>query len=496
VRFAAWLIGELCPRGGALPALVDQAHGWLRDQRLLPPPARELERLVRAARRRVEQDLLTRITAALSPAARASIDRALDEADAVTGFTSLKADPGRVGLDSVLRASTKLAFLRDLRLPGAVLSSVHPKMLERFRRRLSNESAWEVRQHPTERRHALCAVFLHAQQRAITDGLVELLIQIVHKIAVNAERKVVRELLHDFSRVHGKERLLGRIAEASLGNPDGTIREVLYPLVGEDVLINLLREYKASGPAYTKKVHTVVRTSYGGHYRRMLPEILNVLAFRCNNVRHRPILEALDWVRRHRDLNRRHAWLDQGIPIDGVVPGKWRDLVLEEDVAGRTKINRINYEICVLQSLRECLRVKEIWVEGADRYRNPDEDVPRDFGVNRELRRQRDQLARSQGEHQETELGGAESAGEERENDKAQQFEAKLRRDRPRQIDGDDAAFQRALPSVRWFNSGRAATQLSLRAANTRAAILRSSRPWRSFGLNGKSPPSRIRPSP
>ena len=49
------------------------------------------------------------------------------------------------------------------------------------------------------------------------------------------------------------------------------IREVLYPLVGEDVLINLLREYKASGHRYTKKVHTVVRTSYGGHYRRMLP---------------------------------------------------------------------------------------------------------------------------------------------------------------------------------------------------------------------------------
>ena len=91
----------------------------------------------------------------------------------------------------------------------------------------------------------------------------------------------------------------------------------------------------------------------------------------------------MDWVRRHRDLNRRHAWLDEGIPIDGVVPSKWRDLVLEEDAAGRAKINRINYEICVLQSLRECLRVKEIWVEGADCYRNSDEDVPRDFGVNR-----------------------------------------------------------------------------------------------------------------
>ena len=383
IRFTAWLTDEPCPRGDTLPALVEQAHGWLRDQRLMPPPAKEFERLVRAARRRFEQGLLARITAALSPATRALMDKALDEADAVTGFTSLKADPGRVGLDSVLRASTKLAFLRDLHLPGALLSSVHPKMLERLRRRLTSESAWEVRQHPTERRYALCAVFLHAQQRAITDGLVELLVQIVHKIAVNAERKVVRELLHDFNRVHGKDRLLGRIAEASLGNPDGTIREVLYPLVGEDVLINLLREYKASGPAYTKRVQTVVRTSYGGHYRRMLPGILNVLTFHCNNSCYRPILDALDWVRQHRDLNRRHIRLDEGIPIDGVVPSKWRDLVIEDDATGRTKTNRVNYEICVLQSLRECLRVKEIWVEGADRYRNPDEDVPRDFEVKR-----------------------------------------------------------------------------------------------------------------
>lgn len=29
--------------------------------------------------------------------------------------------------------------------------------------------------------------------------------------------------------------------------------------------------------------------------------------------------------------------------------------------------------------LREQLRCKEIWVVGADRYRNPDEDVPADF---------------------------------------------------------------------------------------------------------------------
>ena len=37
-----------------------------------------------------------------------------------------------------------------------------------------------------------------------------------------------------------------------------------------------------------------------------------------------------------------------------------------------------------LQALRDKLRCKEIWVLGADRYRNPDEDLPSDFELHRE----------------------------------------------------------------------------------------------------------------
>jgi hypothetical protein len=36
--------------------------------------------------------------------------------------------------------------------------------------------------------------------------------------------------------------------------------------------------------------------------------------------------------------------------------------------------------------LRERLRCKEIWMVGANRYRNPDEDLPTDFEAQRGLR--------------------------------------------------------------------------------------------------------------
>lgn len=48
-------------------------------------------------------------------------------------------------------------------------------------------------------------------------------------------------------------------------------------------------------------------------------------------------------------------------------------------MAGNGCLNVIFYEICLLTQLRERIRAKEIWIAGADRYRNPDGDLPQDF---------------------------------------------------------------------------------------------------------------------
>ena len=64
--------------------------------------------------------------------------------------------------------------------------------------------------------------------------------------------------------------------------------------------------------------------------------------------------------------------------MDSVVPAGWRELVIEADGRGHKRITR-----SVLQRLREKVRWKEIWVVGADRYRNPDDDLPADFETER-----------------------------------------------------------------------------------------------------------------
>lgn len=60
------------------------------------------------------------------------------------------------------------------------------------------------------------AAFCWLRSREITDNLVELLIQIVHRIGARVQRRVEKELLNDFKKVSGKTGLLFQLAEAAL----------------------------------------------------------------------------------------------------------------------------------------------------------------------------------------------------------------------------------------------------------------------------------------
>lgn len=67
--------------------------------------------------------------------------------------------------------------------------------------------------------------------------------------------------------------------------------------------------------------------------------------------------------------------MSEEIPIDGIILTVNKEIIVEKDEKGQERINRMNYEISVLQALREKLRCTEIWVAGANRYRNPDHDL-------------------------------------------------------------------------------------------------------------------------
>jgi len=380
----AWLEVNLCPSGASAPAMVAQVYLWCQARGTSSPTSGETDRLVRSTRRAFEDAFFHRLAVALSPEAIISMEKSLEEPDEPCGFHDLKADPGGVSLDNFLKVAKRLATIRDLHLPRKVLADVSEPFLERFRRRVDQETARELKRHPLHRRLGMYVVFLVAREESITDSLVDLLIETVHKMAKRAERKVVKQVAKVIVTVYGKNRLLYRIAAACNASPDKTVREVVFPAVGEDKLKAVVEEYE-SDASYNKQVHEVLRASYGGHYRRMLPQLLANLQFRSNNSAHRPVLEALEWLKAalEKDNKQRVIRSSDDIPIDKVISAKWSNLIKEVDDDGGWRIQRVDYEVCVLRTLRERLRCKEIWVVGADRYRNPDQDLPQDFDARR-----------------------------------------------------------------------------------------------------------------
>ena len=70
------------------------------------------------------------------------------------------------------------------------------------------------------------------------------------------------------------------------------------------------------------------------------------------------------------------------MPVDGLIPAELAELMYAGD-GKRRRILRTVYECGVFQALREKLRCKEIWVVGAEKWRNPDLDLQADFEANR-----------------------------------------------------------------------------------------------------------------
>ncbi|ABD11734.1 transposase, TnpA family [Frankia casuarinae] len=314
---------------------------------------------------------------------------AVDVPDDDTGQESvlalIKSVPGNVSLDSMLTEIRKMRAVRAVDLPDGLFADVAPRVVAAWRTRAAVESPSHLRDHPDPLMLTLLAALLHHRHGEITDTLVELLISTVHRIGARADRKVTEELINAFKRVTGKENILFAIAEASLSSPDEPVREVVFPAVagGEQTLRELVAEFKTKGPVYRRTVRTTLKASYSNHYRRGLIALLDVLEFRSNNDTHRPVLDALDLIRRYADTRLTYLPVGETVPTHKGLLGDWNELVFTDPAKGPKRVVRGVYEICTFQALCDSLRCKEIWVVGAEKWRNPDEDLPADFEAQR-----------------------------------------------------------------------------------------------------------------
>ena len=377
---------------GALSAitfsdLFECAIQRLRSLCLELPSEKELTRVVHSALSGFFSDVHQRVAQHLSEPIRQKIDRLLivPEEESFSTFEKVKAPTGPVGVESLNKEIHKLHTLRDVGISREYLgkfdTATPAEMNIPFNvqkvlfRRAKNETASEMRSHSDVIRYGLMACFLSIRTMEVIDSIVEIFVAIIHRIDVRAENKRDKELLKDIKHVEGKTQILFRVAEAIIENPDGNIRDVIFPKVKEETFQKLVAEKKASGPQYRFLHHYFMRQKYAHHYCRMLPLVLENITFRSDN-RFQPIIEALTVIKQY--LGTKYKYFPVEVPLEGVVTGYWSDTILEP-VGVSTKVNRKYYELCVLQQLERALSCKEIWVQGSYEWRNPSEDLPSDW---------------------------------------------------------------------------------------------------------------------
>jgi hypothetical protein len=276
-----------------------------------------------------------------TPEESATLPQPSGEEEITNPLHHLRMDPGRVGLATMLEEMAKLRLIRELKLPTDLFPNLSRKVLTVYRNRASIEEPSRLRAHPKAKRLTLLAVLCFMRAQEITDGLVELLIQIVHKIDVRAEKRVEEEFASEFKRIANKEGILYRIAEASVEHPDEPVRKVIFEVASEKLLRDLIKEYKAKSPAFHRQVHLIMRASYSHHYRRMVPELLDILDFRSNNELYRPVIRAMQLVKDYVRSPRQYYPDHEIIPIKEVVAAKWREFVVEKEDDGTEKVNRL-----------------------------------------------------------------------------------------------------------------------------------------------------------
>jgi TnpA family transposase len=381
-RWAQWLAEEICPTETNRDRLGAALRRRCRSEKVEPPATGQVERVVASGRRQFDDAFAATIAGRLGPAACGRLEQLLSRPNVLAG---LKSDPGPLGLDTLLAEIGKLSTVRALGLDEAVFGGASDRIVAAWRARAARMYPSDFADCGDPVRYTLLAALCWTRQAELVDGLVDLLIGLIHRINARAERRVEKELTGELASVPGKRGIFTRLVDAALEHPDDTVRDAVYPAVpgGVKTLSALARELKATERAVAERVRYQLRGSYSHYYRRMLAPLLAALEFHCSNSAYRPVMDAIDLLARYAgtDSDQKLYAAGDKVPVDGVVPKAWLDGVIDGD--GR--VERIPYELCVLIALRDALRRREVYVQGAGRWKNPDEDLPGEFEDNRDV---------------------------------------------------------------------------------------------------------------
>lgn len=345
--------------------LKNQAYSLFRKWKVEPPSIGSLKRMIDSAIDTFEKSLYKMTYQQLSAKTCTRLDALLEshadedsdgeETDILT-FRQLLSSPRKPSVNAMEMEVKKLLAIRHLQIPNGLFHHMTPKLLKKYRLRAATETVTELRAHPAPIRYTLLAILFWHRHAEVIDYLADLLDEITLKFGNKAKNTTRKEAVEELERVQGKNKHIINLLKATVNHPDGIIQDTLYPIVGASTIRDIIKDMTRNHREYKEKIYIKMHSSYRGHYRIAFCNILKNLTFRSNNQSHQPVIEALQLIREYGDSGQRFFAANDEVPIEGVIQPKWKDIIIETDSKGMERVNRINYEIAVLQTLRTRLR--------------------------------------------------------------------------------------------------------------------------------------------
>jgi TnpA family transposase len=272
--------------------------------------------------------------------------------------------------------------LRILHLPSS-LSHLARKLKQKYYTRIFASIPSNIKEYNKKALYSSMAIFCHLRSELLTDDLTETLLQLIHKIRTSAEISMNKHILSEVKCVNGKFDILYKLAQVAVEHPSGIIQDTIYPKVSKEKLECLAKELMSNKNAwYEQQVQKKMVSSYSHSHRRVLLKLLSTFIFEAND-KYQPILQAIKFIIENQGIKDKYYRNDKEVPALDLIENKWRTQVIDHngDIKPKTKIHRINYEIAILEKLHSLLVCKLVWVDGAYRFRNPEEDLPKDFDL-------------------------------------------------------------------------------------------------------------------
>jgi TnpA family transposase len=355
------------------------SKGYLRQQKIEVFKEKTLARIVRDAVNEYGKALFLNIYKKISSTDEARIyGLLLFYKDGLSYLGWLNKAVNNPSLESMLCLLDQWAILNTINV-GFIQSMVLPrKRLLYYNESLTRLNPSDLKRMPDNKRCVLLIFYIYIRKQQITDKIIDMFNYMTRNIIHKAEKRVVNRLINEVKRVYGKDTLLFNIAEVCLMNPDKTIRDKIYPVVGEEKLGHIIDEYKRKGSKYQNILHRQVRCSYANYYRRMIYPLLENIIFQSNNKAYQSILDGLRLIKDYFYSGKKYFPDHEIVPND-FLPYKWKKRIIDKKT-GKTK--RICYEVYLLKKLGDRIKCREIWVPDAFKHRNPDEDLPKTFEDN------------------------------------------------------------------------------------------------------------------